>query len=137
MLMAEFATAVKYQLPIKVFIIKNNTLGQIKWEQMVLLGNPEFGVKLHPIDFVAFAHACGGVGYHAESPQQCRDQIDAFLSAPGPAVFEAVVDPLTAPMPGKIKASQALHFAESLVRGEPDAVQIAKEAFKDRARQLV
>jgi thiamine pyrophosphate-dependent acetolactate synthase large subunit-like protein len=43
MLMAEFATAVRYQLPIKVIIIKNNTLGQIKWEQMVFLGNPEYG----------------------------------------------------------------------------------------------
>src|SRR5207249_1494145 len=68
MLMAEFATAVKYKLPIKAVIIKNNTLGQIKWEQMVFLGNPEYGVDLHPIDFVAFAHACGGVGYNVEDP---------------------------------------------------------------------
>ena len=45
MLMAEFVTAVKYQLPIKVVIIKNNTLGQIKWEQMVFLGNPEYGLR--------------------------------------------------------------------------------------------
>src|SRR5438477_5181696 len=59
MLMADFATAVKYKLPIKVVIVKNNTLGQIKWEQMVFLGNPEYGVDLHPIDFAAFAHACG------------------------------------------------------------------------------
>ncbi len=137
MLMAEFATAVKYNLPIKVVVVKNDYLGQIKWEQMVFLGKPEFGVRLQPIDFVAFAHACGGVGYHAESPQQCRDQIDAFLNAPGPALFEAVVDPLTAPMPGKIKAGQAVKFVESLVRGEPDAVEIMKEAFADRARQLV
>src|ERR1051326_2031778 len=42
MLMADFVTAVKYKLPIKVVIIKNNTLGQIKWEQMVFLGNPEY-----------------------------------------------------------------------------------------------
>src|SRR5207244_3527256 len=62
MLMAEFATAVKYQLPIKVIIIKNNSLGQIKWEQMVFLGNPEYGCELQPIDFAAFARACGGTG---------------------------------------------------------------------------
>src|SRR5262249_57954698 len=48
MLMADFATAVKYCLPVKVVIIKNNTLGQIKWEQMVFLGNPEYEVALHP-----------------------------------------------------------------------------------------
>jgi len=52
-------------------------------------------------------------------------------------LLEAEVDPLSAPMPGKIKAGQAAKFAESLLRGEPDAVKIAKEAFKDRARQLV
>ena len=44
MLMAELSTCVKYKLPVKVVVIKNNTLGQIKWEQMVFLGNPEFGV---------------------------------------------------------------------------------------------
>src|SRR5581483_7864297 len=60
MLMAEFATAVKYQLPIKVVVVRNDTLGQIKWEQMVFLGNPEYGCDLQPIDFVAFARACGG-----------------------------------------------------------------------------
>ena len=64
MLMAEFATAVKYQLPIKVVVLKNNTLGQIKWEQMVFLGNPEYGCDLQPIDFAAFARACGGHGIH-------------------------------------------------------------------------
>src|SRR5207237_3661856 len=55
MLMGEFATAVKYDLPITVVIIKNNSLGMIKWEQMVFLGNPEYGVELQPIDFVRFA----------------------------------------------------------------------------------
>jgi len=35
MLMGEFVIAVKYNLPIKVVIFKNNTLGMIKWEQMV------------------------------------------------------------------------------------------------------
>src|SRR5204863_2177631 len=55
MLMAELATCVKYRLPVKIVIIKNNTLGQIKWEQMVFLGNPEFGVELEPIDHVKLA----------------------------------------------------------------------------------
>ena len=137
MLMADFVTAVRYQLPIKVCIIKNNYLGQIKWEQMVFLGNPEFGVDLTPIDFTAFARACGGQGIFCDDPKNAGDAVDQWLGATGPCILEAQVDPLTAPMPGKIKASQAVKFAESLVRGEPDAVEIAKEAFKDRARQLL
>jgi len=63
MLMAELATCVKYKLPIKVVIVKNNTLGMIKWEQMVCLGNPEYGCELQPIDFAAFARACGATGF--------------------------------------------------------------------------
>ena len=137
MLMADFVTAVKYRLPIKVVIIKNNYLGQIKWEQMVFLGNPEFGVDLYPIDFAAFAHACGGLGYHAERPNEVGGLLDQFLNAPGPAILEAVVDPNTAPLPGKVNAEQALHFAESLARGEKDALNIVKDAFKDKIRELI
>ena len=72
MLMGEFATACKYKLPIVVVVIKNNTLGQIKWEQMVLLGNPEYGVQLHPIDFTKFADACGGAGFRCDKPDEVR-----------------------------------------------------------------
>ena len=137
MLMAEMATAVKYKLPIKVVIIKNNYLGQIKWEQMVFLGNPEFGVDLQPIDFVKVAEACGAGGFHLEQPSAAGSTIDSFLNHPGPAVLEALVDPLTAPLPGSIKASQAVRFVESLVRGEPDAEKIFVTAMKDKARQLL
>jgi pyruvate dehydrogenase (quinone)/pyruvate oxidase len=93
MLMGEFVTAVKYQLPVKIIVIKNNTLGQIKWEQMVFLGNPEFGCELHPIDFAAFARACGGTGFTIEDPGDCGRILDQALATPGPVVVEAVVDP--------------------------------------------
>jgi pyruvate dehydrogenase (quinone)/pyruvate oxidase len=137
MLMGEFATAVKYKIPIKVVIIKNNTLGQIKWEQMVFLGNPEYGCELHPIDFSAFAHACGGAGYSVEDPEACGQAIDQLLSSPGPALLQAAVDPLTPPLPPKITAEQALKFAESLARGEPNRSEIALTALSDKVRELI
>jgi pyruvate dehydrogenase (quinone)/pyruvate oxidase len=137
MLMADFVTAVKYKLPIKVVIIKNDTLGQIKWEQMVFLGNPEYGVQLQPIDFAEFAHACGGVGFTVDDPKECGDTIDQFLNAPGPAILQAIVDPLEPPMPGKVRAEQALHFAESLARGEPNRKKIALTVASDKVREMV
>jgi pyruvate dehydrogenase (quinone) len=137
MLMAEFVTAVKYKLPIKVVIIKNNTLGQIKWEQMVFLGNPEYGVDLHPIDFAAFAHACGGIGFSVEDPAECGHAVEEFLNAPGPALLQATVDPFEPPMPAKVKAEQALHFAESLARGEPNRKKIALTTISDEVRELI
>lgn len=137
MLGFEMLTAVKYKLPVKVIVMKNDYLGQIKWEQMVMLGNPEYGVKLQPMDFVKFAEACGAYGMRVEDPKEMPNAMDRFLDLPGPAVMEAVVDPLTAPLPPEVKPEQALHFAESLVRGEPKARKIMKEAFIDRARELV
>ena len=57
MMMGEFATLAQHKLPVKVVVMKNNTLGLIKWEQMLYLGNPEYGVDLHPVDFVKVAEA--------------------------------------------------------------------------------
>jgi pyruvate dehydrogenase (quinone)/pyruvate oxidase len=137
MLGFELLTAVKYQLPIKIVVIKNDYLGMIKWEQMVMLGKPEFGVKLQTFDFKMFADACGATGIRVEKPGEIGDALDRFLNVPGPAVLEAVVDPLTAPMPAEITPRQALNFAESLARGEPKARKIMREAFRDRARQII
>ena len=138
MLMAEFATAVKYKLPIKVVVIKNNTLGMIKWEQMVLLGNPEYGCDLQPIDFAKVAAACGGDGLHVRRPgrRAAGDRRGCWRS-PGPAVVEAVVDPNEPPMPPKATLKQALHFAEALARGTPDGGVILSGVLKERVREMV
>ncbi len=137
MLMGEFATAVQLELPIKIVVIKNNTLGQIKWEQMVFLGNPEYGCDLSPIDFAAFARACGGAGFSIDDPETCGTILDQALATPGPAVIEAVVDPHEPPIPARITARQAEHFALALARGTPNRKEIALTVLSDRVRELV
>ena len=137
MLMGELATAVKYQLPIKVIVIKNNTLGMIKWEQMVFLGNPEYGCELQPIDFAAFARACGAAGFTVEDPAECGSILDLALRTPGPVVVEAVVDPFEPPMPPKIKPQQALHLAESLAKGEPNRKEIALTVLANKVKEMI
>jgi pyruvate dehydrogenase (quinone)/pyruvate oxidase len=137
MLMAEFSTCVKYRLPVKVIIIKNNELGQIKWEQLVFLGNPEYGVELEPIDHVKFAQACGGRGFRIDHPAHCADILEQAMALPGPVIVEAVVDPNEPPMPPKIRPEQAIHFAEALVRGEPNGERIAMTVLRDRVRELI
>src|SRR5918994_6377108 len=73
MLLSELATCVKYDLDVKIIVIKNNSLGHIKWEQMVFLGNPEFGCDLQPIDFAAVARGFGLKGYTVEDPAMCGE----------------------------------------------------------------
>jgi pyruvate dehydrogenase (quinone) len=137
MLMGEFATAVQYRLPIKVIVIKNNTLGMIKWEQMVFLGNPEYGCELMPIDFAAFARACGAKGFTIDDPAQCGAILDQAFEINGPVLIEAVVDPLEPPMPAKITREQAGHFAQALARGEPNRAKIAWTVLSDKVRELI
>jgi pyruvate dehydrogenase (quinone) len=137
MLMGEIATAVKYALPIKIVIVKNNSLGQIKWEQMVFLGNPEYGCDLHPIDFAAFARACGATGFTIEDPAECGTILDLALDTPGPVVIEAVVDPFEPPAPPKITAKQAVKLAESLAKGEPNRGKIALTVLADKVKEMV
>lgn len=137
MLMGEIITAVAYKLPIKIVIIKNNTLGQIKWEQMVFEGNPEYQCDLLPIDFVKLAEAVGATGIRIEDPKTCSAQLEQALAIPGPVIVEAVVDQYTAMLPPKINAKQALHFSEALMRGEPNRERIALTAAKDFVRQVI
>ncbi len=137
MLMGEIATLVKYKLQVTVIVIKNNVLGQIKWEQMILEGNPEFGVELEPIDFAKVAEACGARGLTLERPQDAEQILRQALNTQGPCVVQAVVDPNEPPMPGKVTTEQALHFAKSLVRGQKDAAEIIKTVLKDQVREVV
>jgi pyruvate dehydrogenase (quinone)/pyruvate oxidase len=137
MLMGELATCAKYKLDVKVIVIKNNALGQIKWEQMVFLGNPEFVCELQPIDFAAVARACGIAGFTVDDPAKCGAVLQQALSTPGPALVEAVVDPHEPPMPPKATMKQVAHFAESLARGTPAGGKIALTVASDIVREIV
>lgn len=137
MLMGELATVVKYRLPIKIIVVKNNVLGMIKWEQLAMEGNPQYGVQLQPIDFAAFARACGAEGYLVDDPRLVSDVLKDAFQHPGPALIEAVVDPNEPPLPGKITIEQAWQFAKALARGQKDRWDIIKTLVEDKVREVV
>ena len=137
MLMGELATTVKYGLDVKVIVIKNNSLGQIKWEQMVFLGNPEYVCELQPIDFATVARGFGFASYTIEDPADCADILRDALSTSGPVLIEAVVDPHEPPMPPRVTLEQATNFAQSLASGTPHAGKIALTVASDTVRELI
>jgi pyruvate dehydrogenase (quinone) len=137
MLMVEMATLVKYGMPVKVIVLKNDVLGMIKWEQLAFEGNPQFGVQLQPIDFEAFARACGAAGFTVDDPAKVRAVLDAAFRHRGPALVQAVVDPNEPPLPGKITTEQAWHFAEALMRGTKDRWEIIKTVVENKIREVV
>ena len=138
MLMGEFATAVQYDLPIKVIVIKNNTLGMIRWEQMGFLGNPEFGVEFSPIDWVKFAEACGGKGYAIKEPNEVKSIMQqAMKEEKKPTIIEADVDPFEPPMPPKVEMEFVSNLAESFASGQPYASRISLTLFRDQVHNIL
>ena len=137
MLMAEFLTAVRAGLPIKVIINNNNSLGQILWEQMVL-GYPEHGVRFpQPVaDFAAWATACGGYGAKVDNPEKVEAAVRDALAFNGPAIVDIDVDPNEPPLPGKVSYDQAKKFAQAFLKGQPHKAAIATTLFKDKIEQL-
>jgi pyruvate dehydrogenase (quinone) len=131
MQLGDFLTAVQHGLPIKVVVVKNNTLGLIKWEQMVFLGNPEYGVNMAPLDFVKFAEACGARSVRIEDPQRCAEQMREALSWDGPVIVECVVDEHEPPYPARVKKDQAQKLATALRAGTPNRRRIALQMVKD------
>jgi pyruvate dehydrogenase (quinone)/pyruvate oxidase len=137
MLIGELATCIKYDLDIKIVVIKNNTLGQIKWEQMVFLGNPEYVCDLQPIDFVTVARGFGLRAYGVDDPADCAGVLRDAFSSRGPALIEATVDPHEPPMPPKATLKQATKLAQSLAKGSPAREKIALTIASDVVREIV
>jgi pyruvate dehydrogenase (quinone)/pyruvate oxidase len=133
MLMGEFATAVQYNLPIKVIILKNNTLGMIRWEQMAFLGYPEFGVEFSDIDFAKFAECCGGKGYTIKEASEIEPIIQkAMEEKTKPVIVEAYVDPFEPPLPPEINPDFTKNIAESFAKGQPYANRIGLTLFRNQ-----
>jgi pyruvate dehydrogenase (quinone)/pyruvate oxidase len=136
MMMGDFTTLVQHKLPVKVIVMKNNTLGLIKWEQMLYLGNPEYGVDLHPVDFVKVAEACGAKGVRIEDPGRCRAQLGEALALPGPVLIECEVDPLEPPWPPTIPYEEAKKLATAMRRGERNTGEIALTMGRHALREF-
>jgi pyruvate dehydrogenase (quinone) len=98
MLMGEMATAVLYNLPIKVIVFKNNSLAMDRFEQEEM-GNEKYGADLQPIDFVKVAEACGAEGYKISSKDDLEKILTKTLYVKAPAVIEVIVDPDEPPLP--------------------------------------
>jgi pyruvate dehydrogenase (quinone) len=125
MLMSEFATAVQYQLPIKVIVLNNKILGMIRWEQMAFLGNPEYGIEFSQIDFVKIAEACGGKGFSISKMKEVQPVIhEALMEKNVPVIVDAHVDPFEAPLPPKISMEFVRNIAKAFAKGQPYAKEI-------------
>ncbi len=136
MLMAEVITALRHDLPIKVFINNNHSLGQILWEQMVL-GYPEFGVRhSEPANYAGFVESNGGKGIRVEQAADVEGAVKEALRHPGLAVVDVLTNADEPPLPPKVTYEQAKGFAAAFLKGQPHRSTIATTLFRDKLSEL-
>jgi pyruvate dehydrogenase (quinone) len=137
MQLGEFATAVQHKLNLKLLVIRNGVLGQIKWEQMLFLGNPEFACEVPPIDFARAAEAMGGRGFTIEDPAQAGAVLDEALAAEGPVIVQALVDPNEPLLPAVVSKTYKEHLKEALEAGTPGRVDIERALQREPSRSMM
>lgn len=93
MLMADFMTALKYELPIKVFLFNNGELGMIRQEQMVE-GYKNWQTDLFEYDFAKFARSCGGIGIRVKKAGNLENAVDKALKADKATIVDINTDPV-------------------------------------------
>jgi acetolactate synthase-1/2/3 large subunit len=94
MTMQEMATAVQYELPIKIFILNNKYLGMVRqWQQLLHGGRYSHSYSEALPDFVKLAEAYGGMGLRAQTPDELDAKIMEMIDSPKPVLFDVRVDP--------------------------------------------
>ncbi|WP_432051344.1 pyruvate dehydrogenase [Streptomyces xiamenensis] len=138
MLMGDFLTLVQYDLPVKVVLFNNSTLGMVELE-MLVAGLPAYGTSHHNPDFAAVAEAMGVHAQRVEKPKELRSALRSAFKHKGPALVDVVTDPHALSIPPKIKAEMVTGFALSagkmvLDGGVGKMVQMARSNLRNIPR---
>ncbi len=116
-----------------VLVLNNNDLNQVTWEQRVLGGDPRYeeSQEVYGFNYAAYAQLVGLHGIRVERPADIGPAWDEALKAQRPCVIDAVTDPNVPPLPPHIKMEQAKKYAQSILKGDPEAFDIVLQSFKE------
>ncbi|SEH70098.1 pyruvate oxidase [Halobacillus karajensis] len=114
MVMHDFVTAVKYNLPIKMIVLNNSKIGMIKYEQEQM-GHLNYVTNLGEVDFAKFAEACGGEGIRIESYEELESKMKQAFISDQPVLVDVVIED-QAPLPGKIEYQSAVNFSKYIIK---------------------
>jgi pyruvate dehydrogenase (quinone) len=135
---SELITATKYwkrwsNPKLIVAVLNNRDLNQVTWEQRVLQGDPKFEAAQDVPDFpyARYAELIGFTGLRVETPEAIGPAWDQALASDRPVVLEAITDPNVPPLPPHITLEQAKGYISALLKGDPDALGIIKQSFRE------
>ena len=115
MLMGDFITLTQHDLPIKVVVYDNASLGMVKLEQNVA-GLPDFGTELKNPDFARVAEAMGATGIRVEDPSEVRPAIERALATDGPVLVDVLTNPSELALPPQASFAQAQGYSLYLLK---------------------
>ena len=138
MLLGELVTARMYDLPIKVVVFNNSTLGMVKLE-MLVNGLPDYGTDVHDVNYAEVASAIGLHGERVTEPSRLRGALQEAFAYNGPALIEVMTDPNALSLPPEIRSGQVIGFATAmskivLNRGAGEAVAMATSNMRNIPR---
>ncbi|QJP16575.1 ubiquinone-dependent pyruvate dehydrogenase [Starkeya sp. ORNL1] len=125
MLMGDFLSLVQLNLPVKVVVFNNSSLGFIELEQKST-GFLETGTELKNPNFAAMAEAVGVRGIRIEDPADVDAGIKAAFEHDGPVLVDAVVNRTELAMPPAVTLDMAkgftLYMVKAVMNGRADEV---------------
>jgi pyruvate dehydrogenase (quinone) len=138
MLLGELVTLRQYDLPVKVVLFDNASLGMVRLE-MLVDGLPMFGTESPQVDYAAVANAIGIPAVRVEHPRDLRRALEDALHRPGPALVDVVTDPRALSIPPNITAGQVRGFAAAMSKevlggGMGEVVSMARANLRNVPR---
>jgi len=121
-----------------ILVLHNNDLNQVTWEMRAFEGDPKFEASqlLFDFPFARYAELLGLRGIRVDRPDLVGDAWDEALNAGRPTLIEAMTDPNVPPLPPHISFEQARNFTRSIIKGDPDALNIIKRSTEGMARRF-
>jgi pyruvate dehydrogenase (quinone) len=108
--MGELLTVAGLDIPVKLMVFNNSTLGMVRAEMMVV-GYEPFGTDVVNPDLGALAAAAGIHGERVERADDVRGAIRRALEHNGPALIDFVTDPRALAMPPEVTVEEIKGFA--------------------------
>lgn len=115
MLLGDVLTLGQHDLPVKIVVFNNHSLGMVQLE-MEAAGMSPFGCNLKNPNFATLAQAAGLFGVRVEDPAEVRSALEQALAYPGPALVDIMTDPNALAMPPRATIQQAAGFALSMTK---------------------
>ncbi len=120
-----------------VLVLHNNDLNQVSWE-MRQVGDPRWDTAqlVEDADYAQFAEGLGLRGIRVEDPSEVEKAWDEAFSADRPVVLDVLTDKNVPPLPAHVTFEEAKGVAESIMRGDPDAMKVVGHSTRAVAAEL-